>query len=41
MQKVRHPDHLGRVTQKLQECLEKSEAWTDTFPLRAKDGGYR
>jgi len=39
--KVHHPDHLRRVIEKLQRCLESGEAWEDTFPLRGQDGQYR
>lgn len=38
---VLHPDHAGRVVDKLTRCLEQGEVWEDTFPLRAKDGRYR
>jgi PAS domain S-box-containing protein len=40
-QKVHHPDHLHRVTEKWRRALETKEGWEDTFPLRAKDGQYR
>src|SRR5262249_49117350 len=40
-ERVHHPDHLDRVRNKLQQCLQRGEAWEDTFPLRGKDGQYR
>jgi PAS domain S-box-containing protein len=40
-EKVQHPDHLERVTRKVQHCLEHQLAWEDTFPLLGKDGQYR
>ncbi|MGH6850050.1 MAG: HWE histidine kinase domain-containing protein [Methylocella sp.] len=40
-QKVHHPDHVGRVVQKIQHCFDTGEPWEDTFPLRSKDGEYR
>lgn len=39
--KVHHPDHVGRVVEKISRCFETGEAWEDIFPLRRKDGGYR
>ena len=36
-----HPDHLGRVLQRLQDGLDAGRAWEDTFPLRGRDGTYR
>lgn len=39
--KVHHPDHLGRVVDKLSICLKQGKVWEDTFPLRSKDGEYR
>jgi PAS domain S-box-containing protein len=38
---VHHPDHLGRVLEGMRQAWEVGEPWEDTFPLRAKDGGYR
>jgi PAS domain S-box-containing protein len=40
-ERVHHPDHLARVREKLAACLERGEAWEDTFPLRGRDGTYR
>jgi PAS domain S-box-containing protein len=40
-QKVHHPDHVGRVTEKIRRAFETGEYWEDTFPLRGKDGSYR
>ncbi|WP_053223113.1 PAS domain S-box protein [Roseivirga seohaensis] len=39
-QKVHHPDHVDRVTQKIQHSWDTGEIWEDTFPLRAKNGEY-
>ena len=39
--KVQHPDHLGRVTERWQQHLASGERWEDTFPLRGADGKYR
>ncbi|MBW4649765.1 MAG: response regulator [Kastovskya adunca ATA6-11-RM4] len=40
-QKVHHPEHIERVTEKFRNCVETGEAWEDTFPLQGKDGQYR
>lgn len=40
-QKVHHPDHVQRVTEKFKHNLETGETWEDTFPLRGRDGNYR
>jgi PAS domain S-box-containing protein len=40
-QKVHHPDHVGRVTEKIQHAFATGERWEDTFPLRGKEGRYR
>jgi PAS domain S-box-containing protein len=40
-QKVHHPDHVQRVTEKIRLCFKTGEEWHDTFPLRGKDGNYR
>ena len=40
-QKVHHPDHVERVTEKFRRHVEAGEVWEDTFPLRGKDGQYR
>jgi PAS domain S-box-containing protein len=40
-QKVHHPDHVERVTEKFRVCVEAGQTWEDTFPLRGKDGQYR
>jgi len=36
-----HPDHVERVTARVEHALEHGEAWEDTFPLRGNDGEYR
>ncbi len=40
-QKVLHPDHVERVTEKIKQCFAHGKVWEDTFPLRGKDGQYR
>lgn len=40
-QRIHHPDHVQRVTQKFVEHVSKGEEWEDTFPIRGKDGEYR
>ena len=40
-QKVHHPDHVQRVTEKFRQHLRTGEVWEDTFPLRGEDGRYR
>lgn len=40
-QKVHHPDHVHRVTEKWQKTLQTGEPWEDTFPLRGRDGEFR
>ncbi len=40
-QKVHHPDHLDRVTERLQYSWDTGEEWEDIFPLRGADGNYR
>lgn len=40
-QKVHHPEHVDRVTNKFRHSIETGETWEDTFPLRGKDGQYR
>jgi PAS domain S-box-containing protein len=40
-QKVHHPEHVEKVTEKFKHSVETGEVWEDTFPLRAKDGNYR
>lgn len=40
-QKVHHPDHVQRVTQRIQHSWDTGEAWEDTFPLRRNDGEFR
>ncbi len=39
--KVHHPDHVERVVEKFQKCIEAGIAWEDTFPIKGKDGSYR
>ncbi|AKM07089.1 PAS domain S-box protein [Pelagerythrobacter marensis] len=38
---VHHPDHVDRVVEHVQRSWDTGEPWTDTFPLRGKDGDYR
>ncbi len=38
---LHHPDHIERLTPKVQHCLEYGEPWEETFPLLGKDGQYR
>jgi PAS domain S-box-containing protein len=40
-QKVHHPDHVQRVTERIQRSFDTGEPWEDTFPLRGRDGSYR
>lgn len=40
-QSVHHPDHVERVTQKIQHSWDTGEEWEDTFPLRSRTGEYR
>ncbi|MDG5748895.1 PAS domain S-box protein [Qipengyuania sp. XHP0207] len=40
-QKVHHPDHVERVTTRIQEAWDSGEPWDDTFPLRSADGEFR
>lgn len=40
-QKIHHPEHVDRVTEKFKRHIATGEAWEDTFPLRGKDGAYR
>ncbi|MGA7938242.1 MAG: ATP-binding protein, partial [Kovacikia sp.] len=40
-QKVHHPDHVERVTEKFRSHLKSGEIWEDTFPIRGQDGQYR
>ncbi|MBE9101145.1 PAS domain S-box protein [Vacuolonema iberomarrocanum] len=39
--RVCHPDHIDRVLEKFQQCIEAGETWEDTFPLRKHDDTYR
>jgi PAS domain S-box-containing protein len=36
-----HPDHVGRVAEKMSRSLSTGEVFEDTFPLRGKDGRHR
>jgi PAS domain S-box-containing protein len=38
--KVTHPDHVQRVIEGFERCIEKGEVWEDTFLLRGSDGWY-
>ncbi|MDM4018268.1 response regulator [Roseiconus lacunae] len=40
-QAVHHPDHVGRVVEKISHCFRTGETWEDTFPLRSANGDYR
>ena len=40
-QKVHHPEHITRVTNKWSIHLREGGAWEDTFPLRSKEGTFR
>jgi len=40
-QKVHHPDHVERVTERFRRHVASGDIWEDTFPLRGKDGQYR
>jgi PAS domain S-box-containing protein len=40
-QKVHHPEHVDRVTDKFKRAIEHGQDWEDTFPLRGQDGQYR
>ena len=40
-QKVHHPEHVDRVTDRFRRSIDSGEIWEDTFPLRGKDGRYR
>jgi len=40
-QKVHHPDHVERVTEKFRHHVQTGEIWEDTFPLQGKDSQYR
>ena len=36
-----HPEHADQVLAKIKISFINGEPWEDTFPIRAKDGGYR
>lgn len=38
---VHHPDHVDRVTSRIQHSWDTGEPWEDIFPLRGRDGEYR
>ncbi len=38
---VHHPEHLRRTREHQLEAFAKGEMWSDTFPLRSKNGEYR
>jgi PAS domain S-box-containing protein len=40
-QQVHHPDHVGRVVERIRHSFDTGEPWEDTFPLRGADGRYR
>jgi PAS domain S-box-containing protein len=39
--RVHHPDHVERVTERIQHSWNTGDPWEDTFPLRGADGEYR
>ena len=39
--KLQHPNHVDRVIDKIERCLDTGEVWEDTFPLKGRDGLYR
>lgn len=40
-QAVHHPDHVDRVSKRIQRAWDTGEPWEDTFPLRRADGEFR
>ncbi|AKJ00608.1 Sensor histidine kinase [Archangium gephyra] len=40
-QKVHHPDHVQRVTERFVRHIATGEVWEDTFPLRSSTGEFR
>lgn len=38
---VHHPAHVDQAFNHMKRCFEEGVEWEDTFPLRARDGGYR
>jgi PAS domain S-box-containing protein len=38
---VHHPEHVDRVSARIQQSWDTGEPWEDTFPLRGRDGRYR
>lgn len=38
---VHHPDHAGRVVEKISQHFASGEDWEDTFPLRSAEGEWR
>jgi PAS domain S-box-containing protein len=40
-QRMHHPEHVSRVTEKFRRHIASGEPWEDTFPLRGRDGTYR
>ncbi|HLS80251.1 MAG TPA: PAS domain-containing sensor histidine kinase [Steroidobacter sp.] len=36
-----HPEHVDRAAEGYHRAIALGEPWTDTFPLRGKDGRYR
>lgn len=40
-QKVHHPDHVQRVTDKFRYHIRHGKVWEDTFPIRSAQGEYR
>src|SRR6516225_9283772 len=41
LQKVHHPDEVGREGEWIKVAFATGEPWEDTFPLRSKTGEYR
>ena len=40
-QAVHHPEHVDRVSKRIQQAWDTGEPWEDTFPLRRADGQFR
>lgn len=40
-QKVHHPEHVGRVKERMNRSLQKGIFLEDTYPLRGRNGVYR
>jgi PAS domain S-box-containing protein len=40
-QRVHHPDHVDRVSEKFRSAVREGKPWEDVFPLRSRMGEYR